>query len=364
MKISKQGVVYRATEGPFRYQAWPSICIDENDTLYVACSGHRAAHICPFGKNLMFTSTDGGDTWSVPSIIEDTWYDDRDAGLTYLGDGKILLHYFHNDINNYLGPWRAQILSEVDPRYKSMTKGALEAWAGFPADMNGRGAFIKISEDYGKTWGKATKIPVQCPHGPQKTVSGRLLMIGKEWFSDGAPEDKGQIFVYESFDEGESFKKLSKIELPDGCNIQNVHEPHIIELKDGRIIAAIRGQDSPVYENFSIFFAESHDGGKTFTKPWATEICGSPPHLYLLDDGGVLCCYGRRKEPYGIRAVVSYDGCRSFGEEMILSEADDADLGYPATVQLSDGSFITVYYQRYCMEDGNKTSIMYTKWKF
>jgi hypothetical protein len=81
----------------------------------------------------------------------------------------------------------------------------------------------------------------------------------------------------------------------------------------------------------------------------------------LASDGSVVVTYGRREEPFGIRAVVSKDGCRTFGEEMILSQTWVGDLGYPATVELSDGSFISVYYQRY--ENDDRTSILYTKWK-
>ena len=86
----KQGIIYRKTDGPFRYQAWPSVCCDENGVLYAVCSGHRVAHVCPFGKNLMFTSHDGGETWSPPIIVNDTRLDDRDAGITYLGNGKMI----------------------------------------------------------------------------------------------------------------------------------------------------------------------------------------------------------------------------------------------------------------------------------
>ena len=364
MKIIKHGVIHRVTEGPFRYQAWPTVCVDENGTLYAACSGHRLGHICPFGKNLFFTSNDGGETWSCPSIATDTWFDDRDAGLTYLGNGKILLQYFHNDINRYLTEWKDQIIKETDPRYREMIVGALETYTRFTPEMNAAGAFVKISEDRGRTWGEPIKVPITSPHGPVKTVSGRLLLAGREFYSGAPEEDKFGIFVYESFDEGKSWEKLSKVEFPEGCGNTNIYEPHIIELPDGKIIVALRGDREPVFEKFSIFFAESLDGGKTFSKPWATELHGAPPHMMLLPDGAVLISFGsRRNQPYGIRAVISRDGCKTFEEEMILTESYSSDLGYPATTMLPDGTFITVYYQRYGQEDGNKTSIMYTKWE-
>ena len=37
-------------------------------------------------------------------------------------------------------------------------------------------------------------------------------------------------------------------------------------------------------------------------------ICGAPPHLLLHSSGALICSVGRRKEPFGQRAYVSYDG--------------------------------------------------------
>ena len=98
MKILKQGIVHRKTEGPCRYQAWPSLCKDENGVLYAVWSGDRSSHVCPFGKNLMSISRDGGEKWCPPIIVNDTWLDDRDGGITYLGDGKMLISYFHQTV--------------------------------------------------------------------------------------------------------------------------------------------------------------------------------------------------------------------------------------------------------------------------
>ena len=42
----KEITVNRSSEGIFNYQGWPTVTKDEHGTLYVACSGHRLAHIC------------------------------------------------------------------------------------------------------------------------------------------------------------------------------------------------------------------------------------------------------------------------------------------------------------------------------
>ncbi len=379
MEIIKKGIVYRATEGPCRYQAWPSICRDEKGTLYAVWSGHRSSHVCPFGKNLMSVSDDGGESWSCPMIINDTWLDDRDGGITYLGDGKMLLSYFHHPKDIYRTDWRSWILDGADggdPMFRNMLSGYLDAYVHFSPEKDQAGSFIKKTCDYGKTWSNAIKIPVSAPHGATKTVNGRLLYLGKDFpgdmnrynkkmaaAEDPIPEeDRGQIFLYESFDEGESWEMVSKLPLPEGLAEGNIHEPHVIELPSGEVIAALRGGSSPlVYRGFSMYFLNSFDGGKTWTQPRSCEISGSPPHMLLMSDGTIVITYGRREEPFGIRAVTSRDGCRTFSEEMVLSDTWVGDLGYPASVELDDGSIVTVYYQRY--ENDERTSILYTKWK-
>ena len=62
-------IVSRHTDGPFRYQAWPTVAKAEDGTLFAAASGHRLNHVCPFGKDLMYVSKDEGETWSCPILV-------------------------------------------------------------------------------------------------------------------------------------------------------------------------------------------------------------------------------------------------------------------------------------------------------
>ena len=62
--------------------------------------------------------------------------------------------------------------------------------------------------------------------------------------------------------------------------------------------------------------------------------------------------------------MVSFDAGRTWEEDYVLHNAKnekDGDLGYPSTVELADGSLMTVYYQKY--EDDKKCSMLYTKWR-
>jgi hypothetical protein len=47
--------------------------------------------------------------------------------------------------------------------------------------------------------------------------------------------------------------------------------------------------------------------------------------------------------------------------EITLAEAYNGDLGYPATVQLNDGTLLTVFYQQDVRNE--PTSIFTTHWK-
>ena len=240
-----------------------------------------------------------------------------------------------------------------------MTMGLLDDWKNLSNEQNAHGSYLRISEDSGYTWGEAIKVPVSSPHGPIKLNDGRVLYVGKEFHSE-LPY-KGEILACVSNDGGESWELLSRIPTPEGCTVRNVHEPYATELPDGRIFVSIRAQGEEVAHKFTVYTCFSDDGGRSWSEPKCLGISGSPPHTLLLSTGELVLTYGRREAPLGIRAIVSCDGGESFGEEIILSDAAHGDLGYPSTVELTDGSLYTVYYQKF--PDDGVCHIMYTKWK-
>lgn len=360
-----KGIVYRAAEGPFRYQAWPTVCRDEDGILYAVCSGMRVGHVCPFGKNLLSVSRDGGVTWSAPAVINDSCLDDRDAGICSMGRGKFVMSYFNHPVQLYR-KWRNWIGSFTDAFSGGMTMGALDDYANFTAEMNHAGSFVRISEDGAQTWGPSIKVPVSSPHGPICARDGRLLWLGKEMYSELPKQEQGSILLMESRDGGRTWNTLSKIAVPEGLSVKNLHEPHLAELPDGGLLGAIRveGEAEPV-EGGTIYLCRSDDGGRTWSVPAATGLQGLPPHLLLCADGSVLCSYARRVPPFGIYAVILRDNGRSIGEELVIDELPElkyaGDLGYPATVELDDGSYVTVYYR--IIDGDEKPSVVYRKWK-
>lgn len=351
------GVVSRITEGFFRYQAWPTVARDEKGVIYVGASSHRLGHVCPFGKDYLYISRDEGRTYEGPIVVNDTLLDDRDAGLCAWGDGQLLLSWFN--------PWKKLYNERLDrePGLQSpMARGVVQMWNEMSDKEYEDGTYIRRSRDGGKTWDEKVQVPVTAPHGPIRRADGSLFYLGKEYLWRNEEEClEDHIYAYESRDDGKTWQQLCHLEFPDGFGIAAVHEPHAVELPDGTIVGALRISSANLPQRNGIATTFSYDGGKTFTKPQVLELCGTPPHLLVHSSGAVVLTYGRRVALFGERARISRDGGRTWGEELVISpEAPDWDLGYPSSVELSDGSILTVYYQKYPGDKHN--SILYTKW--
>ena len=352
----KQGTVKRNAGSIFPYQGWPTVCKGFDGTLYAVCSGHRLEHVCPFGKNLMYRSCDGGETWSDPQIINDTYLDDRDAGITAIDENNLIMSYFNHPLSFYLDFCESDVKNNADYPGRELAMGMMSYCRTLPAEKFVYGSFIRRSSDKGLSWAPAEKVPVTAPHGPIVLKSGELFYLGKE-FHSGTLE-KGEIYACK-YTDGE-WKPVGKVNLPDNLNPGQVHEPSVLELPDGELLGALRVHGNTDEDRFTMYLCRSRDGGRTWSEPSPTGISGSPPHLMLHSSGAVVLSYARREKPYSERAVISRDGGKTFGKEIILRYSKTSDLGYPSTVELDDGSLLTVYYH---YEDSDDfASILYTKW--
>ena len=351
----KNSIVGRVTDGFFRYQAWPTVTKDGSGVLYAVSSGHRLGHVCPFGKNYLYISRDDGNSWDGPIVANDTYMDDRDAGLCAWGDGNLLLSWFSLTKEFFDGrEERTPLLTTP------LALAARELWKTLPEGQYDPGAFIRLSDDGGKTWGNKIRVQVTAPHGPIYRKDGSLLFFGKVYlWEDSEAYPDGQICAVESRDGGHTWQKLGDVPEPDGVDRTQLHEPYAVELTDGTLLGAIRVH-AP--EGITIYLTRSTDGGNSWETPAPTGICGAPPHLLLHTSGAVVMVYGRRKKPCGQRAKVSYDGGKTWSEEITVGpESQDWDCGYPSSVELSDGSILTVYYQKYPGDTYN--SILSTRWE-
>ena len=71
--------------------------------------------------------------------------------------------------------------------------------------------------------------------------------------------------------------------------------------------------------------------------------------------------YGYRRPPFGNQARLSEDGGKSWSEPITISgDGIGGDLGYPSTVELDDGSLVTVWYE--VMKGSSKAVLRQSKW--
>ena len=106
---------------------------------------------------------------------------------------------------------------------------------------------------------------------------------------------------------------------------------------------------------------ESTDGGKTWSEPHSIGVWGLPSHLLRLRDGRLVMSYGHRRAPLGNQARVSSDHGKTWSEPMLISaDGTSGDLGYPSTVQLDDGSLLTVWYEK--LKDRTQAVLRQARW--
>jgi len=361
---AEHGIVCRLPpDQRFSYFGWPTVARLDDGTLVVGSSGLRSAHVCPFGKTVLNVSTDNGTTWSAPRVIQTSMIDNRDGGLTCLGGRKLLASWFRSDTRIYLSEtwlpdaerqsWREVFATWDDAQVQELI-----------------GSWTMLSEDGGETWGAPVKAPVSAPHGPIRLRSGDLLYLGKP-FATWTEMKDAPIAAARSTDAGRTWQTLGQVPLHPRTVGGNYHEPHVVELPSGRLIGAIRAEnsgdvdlerDAGVRGGMSIMMTDSDDGGRTWSAPRPLHFHGGPPHLLRHASGVLILTYGYRRKPCGQRVAFSRDDGRTWEHDWIIrDDGPDGDLGYPSTVELADGSLFTVCYQKAAA--GEKCSLLWSRWK-
>lgn len=404
LEDSRRSVVFRPQDTIFDYAAWPSVCSDENGTLY-AVSAWGSQHVCPFTKICMYISKDGGTTWSPPIVVQDSYIGDGHGGINYLGNGKMILSwaYHPGDVmyNELYGRVTGTMWGGTQTSEDLLRAAMLEVYKDIPAEKLVGGSFVKISEDYGMTWSEPIRIPVASPHGLAQCQDGTLVYLGKEYYastqgtidffeseeldrieaSDWASyvnqlnsSRAGQecsdtpIYAYASADGGYIWDKRGLCDKPDHLRWVDTTEPHVVCLNDGSLLGAIRVESEAAYENqMAVYTTRSTDGGKTWSEWECTHINGGPPQLIQHSSGAVILSVGRRTRINGEYALISWDNGQTWIQEYRIDKSPSTDIGYPCTTELPNGDLVTVYYQPYAApetgEVDSSPSIQSVRWK-
>ena len=121
------------------------------------------------------------------------------------------------------------------------------------------------SDDCGVTFNDPVSCPASAPHGPVLLRDGTLLYLGKQAQLPGGGDGMGVagIVAATSSTKGDSWEVIAHVPNDvDEANNEDYHEPHLVELRDGRLLGLIR-TDSVFGMNQTV----SDDGGRSCTGP-------------------------------------------------------------------------------------------------
>lgn len=340
------------------YFGWPTVTRLKNGKVAVASSGYRLDHVCPFGKMVVSYSDDEGKTYTAPAPVIDTVLDDRDGGIMSFGKSGVIATSFNNTIAFQKG------YCQYTPSTAEYRKAYLDLLT-LDEESRDLGSTFKISHDNGVTFSPLYKSPVTSPHGPCELDNGTVLYVGTVFGTRESTESSIQ--AWEINTENGEMTKVGDIPRADYPGKTFPCEPHAIDLGGGKIICHIRvcggGIDG---ENvFTTYQSKSEDYGKTWTVP--EQILdiegGAPAHIMKHSSGMLVSVYGYRKAPFGVKAMFSRDEGKTWdrGYDVYVNNVN-LDLGYPSSIELDDGSILTVFYAH--KTSGEPATIMQTRWKF
>lgn len=357
----------------FAYTAFPSVTRLQNGEYLVgfnqSCRRERHMHppTDPRYMNLISRSRDHGETWEAPRAAPGyEWTGVECPSLTQISSGEVLL--IHWRMKFYPLETARKLVREgtadceiwvLDPETRYWRPPQTDAdWdrSPLPWARGYLGCFVHISRDNGATWDETVKIDTSpyirgySPRPPTELADGTLLLaLGSELgtgpiaplMPGGEAKPAYPVYVVHSSDRGRSWGRPVVAATPEPP-WHFVGEPTILALPSGKIIVMSREQ--PTYE---LHQCDSYDGGVTWTPVRNTGIWGCPAHLVLLRDGRILCIYGHRRPPFGIRACLSDDEGQTWdyaNELIIRDDLKNTNLGYPTAVEEDDGRIFAAYY--------------------
>ncbi len=282
-----------------------------------------AGHYGLSGTLATARSSDGGRTWSDPIEVAPRGDDVRNPALGVTADGTWILAYWKASVRCYPGT--------DDRRFRLPAPGA-------PGEPD---LFVIRSADRGRTW----STPVAYPSGRLSWCSpfGRIVtapdgsLLMPAYGAPLAARAAGSFdaIVIRSPDGGATWGDESLV-------LENASELSLCFVSPTELVGAVRRseQDTAI--------VRSLDGGRTWSAPVAvTRPNEHPADLCALRGGRLLLTFGRRRRPLGCGALTSPDRGATWStehESILAGDGIGNDVGYPSTVQLDDGTIVTVCY--------------------
>lgn len=203
------------------------------------------------------------------------------------------------------------------------------------------------STDRCRTWSG----PFKLPSFGRTSVSARTdyIVLGPNdamAFITAAKDNaqEGRPLCIRTTDGGKTWNFVSWI-CPEPCGFAIM--PSTVQVGPESLLTAIRCKEGLLSSNYWIDIYRSDDLGNSWqylNRP-TSNMGGNPASMIKLADGRIALTYGYREVPYGVRARVSADSGQTWGDEIVIRvDGGCWDLGYPRSIQRSDGKIVTIYY--------------------
>lgn len=308
------------------------------------------------------------------------------AGLARLPNGKLLaavcrrteldpkrfeIHIYESDDEGISWSELAtQPLPGKEPSLTALPDGSilLTAQNGYfgPEDKKDK-VFVSRSQDGGRSWEMQAFPWDDYPRNLILEPNGAVLMIralNPDWRKQG--NGSPHLELARSRDGGKNWHFSEGIV---DWNYTAFGEVSTIRLRDGRLLATLRRQipGTGFMEGFQeTVLTESRDGGKHWSTP-RTISAAAEVHFYLTElmDGRILATYSHYHLPYGVFAILSRDGGKTWEHENPIQLALSADLfvGWPVTIEIEDREMVTAYaVTAYLKQPPNTTVCEVVKW--
>jgi len=313
------------------------------------------------GSIMFMKSNDEGRTWDKSTLVAampqyDNWgFTSSSVKILKNGTIMVLAH------------------AMVIKKYHTLVQGS-----------NFRGSWSTISKDGGRTWTTPEPLlgwPMRLINiwdNPVELEDGKLLLAvsGHVYDTDisASFSDPSRSCVLCSEDNGVTWYYRGTIAY-DPAGIHRFYEPGMTLTEDGRLVALFRqhyAQYCTSDPGGFLFKSESHDMGASWSGFQQTKLWGFPADTVKLNDNLILGVYGHRRDPQGVRIVVSNDGV-DWAEENVFTIYTPPQLpelgtskgnamntgyrhiGYPSAAVREDGSVVVVFH---AFNEGRRQIIM------
>ena len=303
----------------------------------------------PLFRTLLAWSSDRGRTWEEPSFAPDfDWYGTECPGIAQLRDGTVVLTQFR------FGWYPLAVARQRRAAGEAISlrlpgRGWTEdfgdgdwarsehTWArGY------HGLYVHLSRDGGRSFEQTVKLDT-VPYRDGYSRTGVVeLADGRVAYAVTEHHPPTSLNTYALFS-ASGCRTWGPPVLVARTAAPRYGEPDLAEVAPGEIFCVLRTTDQGGY----LHGCRSTDGGATWSAPEPTPLFGHPGHLLVTADGRLLCTYGRRTAPFGIRACLSEDGGRTWlvdQEIVIRDDLPNGDLGYPTTIEYEPGRLFSCYY--------------------